>query len=78
MFTSTRLLGRITADRGTTSSGEGLGRDEGLVGVQEKRIYQVSRERIRTDELEKLSLLYLTDGRVFVRIRFEEETPVLD
>jgi hypothetical protein len=76
MYTSTRLLGRNGDRRVALRSNSES--EEGLVGVQEKRIYQVSRERMRADEIEKIDQLFLTDGLVFVRISFLDEVSGLE
>jgi hypothetical protein len=44
--------------------------DQGLVAVQEKRFYRMSRERVRAEDLDAIEQLYLTDGEVYIKVSF--------
>jgi hypothetical protein len=44
--------------------------EEGLIAVEQKKFYQMPRSRVKSEELETTDELYLTDGRVYVRVSF--------
>jgi hypothetical protein len=69
VLSSTRLVLNPTAGDNNrlraTRSGE-----EGLVAVQEKRFYRMSRESVRSEDLDTVEQLYLTDGEVYIKVSF--------
>jgi len=64
VISSTRTASRPFSRNGTPSS------EEGLVLVEERRFYQIPRDKFRTEDLNSLEQLYLSDGAVYVKINF--------
>lgn len=69
VLSSTRLVLNPTAGGNNRVRGTDSG-DEGLVAVQEKRFYRMSRERVRSEDLDTIEQLYLTDGEVYIKVSF--------
>lgn len=69
VLSSTRLVLNPTAGGNNKLIATDSG-DEGLVAVQEKRFYRMSRERVRSEDLDTIEQLYLTDGEVFIKVSF--------
>jgi hypothetical protein len=44
--------------------------EEDLVAVEETRFYQIARNRVRSEDLNGLAQLYVTDGEIYLRINF--------
>lgn len=44
--------------------------EEDLVAVEETRFYQIARNRMRSEDLNGLAQLYVTDGEVYLKINF--------
>jgi hypothetical protein len=67
----TRLL--APAELAAASSPDAVpatGTDSGLMAVQEMRYYKVSKAQLRTEDLDRLTHLYLTDGQTYLRVSF--------
>jgi hypothetical protein len=44
--------------------------EEDLVAVEETRFYQIARSRMRSEDLNGLAQLYVTDGEIYLKINF--------
>jgi len=42
-----------------------------LLAVQEKRLFQIPRARLRAADIDSLDHFYLTDGRIFIEVTFK-------
>lgn len=42
-----------------------------LLAVQEKRLYQIPRVRLRAADIDSLDRFYMTDGRIFIEVIFK-------
>ena len=69
VLSSSRLVLNPT-DRGNNRMRASDPGDDGLVAVQERRFYRMSRERVRTEDLDATEQLYLTDGEVYIKVSF--------
>jgi virulence-associated protein VagC len=69
VLSSTRLVLNPTAGGNNRVRATDSG-DEELVAVQEKRFYRMSRERVRSEDLDAIEQLYLTDGEVYIKVSF--------
>jgi hypothetical protein len=61
---SSRISGKSLA-----RAREGL-LEEDLIAVEETRFYQIERSRIRSEDLNGLAQLYVTDGEIYLKINF--------
>ncbi len=44
--------------------------DDGLIAVQETRLFQQPRHRLTPEQLDRLNLLWITDGRLYIKVTF--------
>jgi len=48
--------------------------EEDLVAVEETRFYQIARSRMRSEDLNGLAQLYVTDGEIYLKINFRSDS----
>jgi hypothetical protein len=66
----TRLLAPAELPVGSSNAAPDAGTDSGLMAIQEMRYYKVSKAQLRTEDLDSLTHLYLTDGQTYLRVSF--------
>jgi len=69
---STRFMNRpiIDSRRAGFTDGEPVSLEEGLIGVEQRRFYQIAREQLQAEQLAGLDELYLSDGEISIRVLF--------
>jgi len=67
---SLREPSRFDYDRGFRGLEEEQDSRERLVAIQVKRFYQIPRFRVRSEEIDVLDQIFITDGEVYVELNF--------
>jgi len=49
-----------------------------VIGVQEKKFVQIARNRVKVEDVEASSELYVTDGATYVKVSFVDDESVLE
>jgi hypothetical protein len=63
---ASRLSGAGTAAPSVTATDI----EDGLLAVQETRLYRVARQRLSTQQIERLNQVYIADGELYVKVTF--------
>jgi hypothetical protein len=69
---STRFMNRpiIDSRRAGSTDGDPMSLEEGLIAVEQRRLYQIPREQLQAEKLASLDEIYLSDGEIYIRVLF--------